>query len=213
MSRSPALGADDPRHRSGADRELDWVQRFNQDQFDLDDDDKITLRIKPNPVTATVSLPYVLAETGGPQAVWKRQGIVGGPELDNTSRRLKYYWILPGDLDRSRPATAELRWAEKTAASGTSYDVQLDAFTYTKGVDLIAAISATATANFTGTTANNDGFENGGELALEPGRFFESDMDMVWFAVKFVDAPTTTTFVVHSLSITYTPRYYHTHEG
>lgn len=36
MSRAPSLGADDPRHRIAADRELGFLQRFHPDDFELD---------------------------------------------------------------------------------------------------------------------------------------------------------------------------------
>ena len=65
MSRSQALGAADPRHRRGPQREQSVDKRFDPDQFRTDTDDKLRLELVGDVKLVALEVVEDLVDTSG----------------------------------------------------------------------------------------------------------------------------------------------------
>jgi len=173
QSRSLALGANDPRNRSGPDGVSSTGQRYNPEHFFVDDDGRLNMRRE-----AVKSLILESDERSGSSAATTRRqallhadgqsapayfagyldrGHITGPYIADNTDRAYWRWPIPTDCDRTVDMTLYAHILE--VGNSTSNAVLRWEFYANKSTDTdyVPAPSADGTFDINFTAQNNAG--------------------------------------------------------
>ena len=184
--------------RRGQQSALAAEERFDSKEFNVDDEQRVSLRqAKPGSVRSYAT-NHLGQDSLGIVMPLRNYGPVTGPgaiDSSHNDRRTFYQWAIPTDLDRSKPASAQLQWLEYTSGTGI-YTITLYAYRVegvgqtldggTSSTSTFDSGAATATAEFTFEGTSSTGTIYGDTLTLEPSLFFSDGSEAVWFQVGVV---------------------------
>lgn len=211
MSRSES-GSETVRARRGAQREADFTQRFNPDQFTLDSEGRVTLKLAAKPVTKLDLVQWHAGETGGgTEAPVRDLGYTTGPTLEATTDEAHAHWVIPGDCDRVQKVVLTVNLGQiGTTAAAFTLTLEVYAYAPTDNV-LTDDGSPEATLTATGTTTTTSGAAHTATFTFEPAKILPVGAAAVILRLIATTHPTSN-LCLHLGHVEYTPLHYHTHE-
>jgi len=220
MSRSNALGANDPRGRRGPQRELEFTQRFDPTQFDLDASGRVSLRTSTKPRKRIISPAW---HPGSSVGVGNNNSPFWGYTLKNGTYNdacaIYLWWPIPDDCDRTQPLELEFNHLLVSSPSGDRrYKLQYSSKAYTSrhGTDWDPAAVQSDTIQQDVTSATAAYTELGEvEWKLAPAVAFPDDALAVGLKIER-ESPSGGTdpsqnVVVGRITLSYSLRYHHVH--
>lgn len=209
--------------RRGQQSALAVEERFDPKEFNVDDEQRVSLRqAKPGSVRSYAT-NHLGEDSLGIVMPLRNYGPVTGPgaiDTNHADRRTFFQWAIPTDLDRSKPASAQLQWLEYIAGTAV-YTITLYAYRVegvgqtldggTSSANTFDSGAATATAVFTFNGTNSTGTIYGDTLTLEPSLFFSDGSEAVWFQVGVSRTAQGPNILFPALAVDYRSRNLHRH--
>jgi len=225
MSRSESLAEQDPRGRRGAQRELDFGQRFDPAQFSLDSNGRVSLRLQDRPRTRTDHLDFVKRHHGDANnpTVIDNSAAAGNAvyasvvEAFATGEYLFMVWPFPGDIDLGRPVLLDLGVVERSDTAGAALKMSWDLalWSWAKGETLTRAADKTLQVVDQALPASPllRDVDQRVPFTIPAGTLLPGSLSL---KMKLTRQAATGTdplgIAVHEILLTYGVRDYHTHE-
>lgn len=212
MSRSQS-GSETVRGRRGAQRESDFAARFNTDQFALDSEGRVSLKITSKPLVRTVPIGWRQGETGAatrPPIV--DIGYASGPGLADSNDEIFATWPIAGDCDRNQPLTLRVNAAQNGVDAG-AVTFTVEVWAYDGAENFVAEVGSpdqTLTGSFTTTTTTGDSYFV--LFSLEPSKLLLPSAISLFFRLMLPTSPGTTDIVFPPGTLAYTSLSDHVHE-
>lgn len=220
MSRSES-GSEMVRGRRAAQREAEFSQRFNPDEFKVDSHSRMSLRLKAQPDDQVESPTWTMGNNvkagsnGSP--LWGYR-ITDG--TNNDTRAIYLWWPVPEWCDKTRPLKVQFNHLIQAVISADrwyKFQYSMKAYTATHGTDWDAAADETNTHEEATTVATAAYTELGViNWTLAPNVAFPSGALAIAFKIEREDPAGGTEYgndiIIGRPTLSYGLRYLHTHE-
>jgi len=220
MSRSQS-GSENARARRGAQREAEFVQRFDPAIFKLDSEGRVTLKIATKPRLMVVAPSFEQATNATAIAIpsspyWGYAFANAGSYNDTYA--IMAWWPVPDDCDKTRKITLEFsHFVDAAPAGDREYQFAYSATAYTGGTDWNPAAVASGSVTASITAAGTSAWEEVGRVEWDiiPADAFPQDVEAIAFTIEREDpgaADLGNDIYASQPHLTYGLRYHHTHE-